>query len=414
MRLTFFFENYVVGGGSKYVLDCLNGVLAHGYEVTLLSNRGAMSGRELDQLQGPLTLQTVPVFERTQSVAHVLGQGRIAAWIRKMLILVSPLMLMLNLLVIWRQLGRQRPDVLVACNGGYPAAESALAAVLAARLRRVPSILLIMSQPQQRRNVLPGYERLLDWLVFSAATSFVLNSVSQCRALSELRGAPAARVCTIYNGIVDVESVRSPLPLTGTEVVLGVACRLDPMKGLDDLIRAMAMLDGQHHVKLRIVGEGGHLTFLQQLVRQLDVGERVLFTGFKSGQDLLDEYSRFDIYVFPSHWEGLPYALLEAMRAGLPIVATAVGGIPEAIRDESEGFLVPPRSPELLKDAICRLISDPEQAYALGKAARLRYGTMFSLEKMQADFVAAVIAAGNGSPHQNNSPDNAIKEETKK
>lgn len=414
MRLTFFFENHVVGGGSKYVLDSLNGVLAHGDEVTLLSNRGAMSDRELDQLQGPLALQTVPVFERTQSVAHLLGQGRIAAWIRKMLILVSPLMLMLNLLVIWRQLERQRPDVLVACNGGYPAAESALAAILAARLRRIPSILLIMSQPQQRRNVLPGYERLLDWLVFSAATSVVLNSVSQCRALIELRGAPAARVCTVYNGIVDVRSVRSTLPLTGTEIVLGVTCRLDPMKGLDDLIRALAMIDSKHNVKLRIVGEGAYLTLLQQLAQQLGVGERVLFSGFKSGQDLLDEYSRFDIYVFPSHWEGLPYALLEAMRAGLPIVATAVGGIPEAIRDDSEGFLVPPRSPELLKNAICRLIGDPEEAYALGRAARLRYRTMFSLEKMQADFVAAVVAAARNFPHLNDSPENELKEETKK
>lgn len=414
MRLTFFFENYVVGGGSKYVLDCLNGVLANCDEVTLLSNRGAVSGSELDQLQGSITLQPVAVFERTQSVAHVLGQSRIAAWVRKTLILLSPLMLMLNLLVIWRQLGRQRPDVLVACNGGYPAAESALAAVLAARLRRVPSILLIMSQPQQRRNILPGYERLLDWLVFSAVTLVVLNSVRQCRALIEFRGAPAARVCTVYNGIVDVESVRSALPLSGTEIVLGVACRLDPAKGLDDLIRALAMLDGKHNVKLRIVGEGGHLKFLQQLAQQLGVGERVLFTGFKSGQDLLDEYSRFDIYVFPSHWEGLPYALLEAMRAGLPIVATDVGGIPEALGDGCEGFLVPPRSPESLKQAICRLIGDPEQAYALGRAARLRYGTMFSLEKMQADFVAAVVAAGKSSPYLNNSPENAIKEETKK
>lgn len=414
MRLTFFFENHVIGGGSKYVLDCINGLLAHGNEVTLLSNRGAMSVGELGLLQGRLALQSIPVFERTQSIGRLLGQGRMAAWVRKMLILASPLMLLLNLLVIWRHLGRLRPEVLVACNGGYPAAESALAAVLAARLRRIPSILVIMSQPQLRRNVLPGYERLLDYLVFSATQSFVLNSMRQCQALIELRGASVARVCTVYNGIEDVESVRAQPPLTGTEIVLGVACRLDPMKGLDDLIRAFALLDGQHYVKLRIVGEGEHLAFLQQLAQQLGVAERVMFAGFKSGQDLLDEYSRFDIYVFPSHWEGLPYAVLEAMRAGLPIIATAVGGIPEAIRDTREGLLVPPRTPELLKEAISRLIGDRKQAKALGDAARLRFRAMFSLEKMQADLVAAVIATRAGYLQQENSPDIAIKEKTGK
>jgi glycosyltransferase involved in cell wall biosynthesis len=414
MRLAFFFENHVIGGGSKYVLDCLNSVLTHGDEVTLISNRGALSPGELDQLQGPLTVQLVPVFERTQSVGGLLGQGLLAAWVRKMLILFSPLMLLLNLLVIWRQLGRLRPEVLVACNGGYPAAESALAAVLAARLRRVPSILVIMSQPQPRRNVLPGYERLLDWLVFSATQSFVLNSVRQGQALIEVRGAPAARVRTVYNGIAAVDPVRTQPPLTGPEIVLGVACRLDPMKGLDDLIRALALLDGQNHVKLRILGEGEHLTFLRQLAQQLGVGGRVTFAGFKSGQELLDEYSRFDIYVFPSHWEGLPYALLEAMRASLPIIATAVGGIPEAIRDERESLLVPPRTPQLLKTAIGRLLSNPKEAQALGKAARLRFETMFSLEKMHADFVAAVIATRAGHPQQENSPDSAIEEKTRK
>lgn len=414
MRLAFFFENHVIGGGSKYVLDCLNGVLTQGDEVTLLSNRGAMAVAELDQLQGRLSLQTVPVFERTQSVGRMLGHGGMTVWVRKMLILVSPLMLLLNLLVIWRQLGRLQPEVLVSFNGGYPAAESSLAAVLAARFRRIPSILVIMSQPQPRRNVLPGYERLLDYLVFSYTKKLVLNSVRQCQALIELRGAPAGRVCTVYNGIVDVESVRAQPLLSSTEVVLGVTCRLDPMKGLDDLIRALALIESQYDVKLRIVGEGEHLAFLKELAQQLGLGERVIFVGFKSGQELLDEYNLLDIYVFPSHWEGLPYAVLEAMRAGLPIIATAVGGIPEAIRDEREGLLVPPRTPELLKEAIGRLIGDHKQARALGDAARLRFRAMFSLEKMHADFVAAVIATRLCHLQQENSPDSGIEEKSRK
>lgn len=398
MRLVFFFENHVVGGGSKYVLDCINGVIANGDVVTLISNHGAMSASELNQLQGLLSLKSIPVFERTQSVRRLLGEGLMAAWCRKVMILFSPLMLLLNLLVIWRQLGRLKPQVLVACNGGYPAAESALAAVLAARLRRIPSMLVIMSQPQPRRNILTGYERLLDWLVFSAAHTVVLNSVRQGQLLIDVRGAPATRIRTIYNGIAEVDSARAQPPLTGPDIVLGVACRLDPLKGLDDLIRALALLNVQQRVKLRIIGEGAHLPFLQQLAKQLGVDRLVTFTGFKSGQELLDEYRRFDIYVFPSHWEGLPYALLEAMRAGLPIIATAVGGIPEAIRDAREGMLVPPKSPEVLKEAIERLISDPKQAQSFADAARLRFEAIFSQKKMQADFVALVSATQDVHP----------------
>ncbi len=374
------------------MFDCLNSVLEHGDVVTLISNRGALSVGELNQLQGNFSQQPVSVFERVQSVRRLLGEGRIAEWSSKILILVSPLMLLLNILVIWRKLGRLRPEVLVACNGGYPAAESALAAILAARLRRVPSMLVIMSQPQPRRNVLLGYERLLDWLVFSSTHSVVLNSVRQGQALIEVRGAPASRIQTVYNGIAEINQLRAQPVLTGSEIVLGVSCRLDPMKGLDDLISALAMLNVDRNVKLRIVGEGPHLIFLKQLAQQLGVESRVTFAGFKSGQELLDEYNRFDIYVFPSHWEGLPYALLEAMRAGLPIISTTVGGIPEAIRDAHEGLLIPPRSPVALKEAISRLIADPKQAQVLGDAARVRFRTMFSLKKMHADFLAAVIA----------------------
>jgi glycosyltransferase involved in cell wall biosynthesis len=390
--LVFYFENYVTGGGSKYVTDCLSCVLTSGYDVTLLSNRDAITSTEINQFQGTFSSRHITVFERTQSVRRFLGNGRLSMWVSKMLISASPFMLLLNVFVIWRQLGNLRPELLVACNGGYPAAESALAAVMAARLRRIPSMLVIMSEPQPRRNTLPGYERLLDWIVFSSTQSFVLNSEHQGKALVEKRGAPLARICKVYNGISECYPIRIKPPLASSEIVLGVACRLDPMKGLEDLIRALSLLEVHDHVKLRIVGEGGHLELLQRLVKDLGLSQRVIFTGFKSGQELLDEYNRFDIYVFPSHWEGLPYALLEAMRAGLPIISTSVGGIPEAIRNAHEGLLVPPRSPVVLKEAITRLIADPKQAQVLGDAARVRFQTMFSLKKMHADFLAAVIA----------------------
>jgi len=302
-------------------------------------------------------------------------------------------MLLLNVLEIWSRLGRVRPEVVVAFNGGYPAAESALAAVIAAHLRKLPSMLVIMSQPQPRRGILPGYDHLLDGLVFSFVDMIVLNSARQASVLVQERGAPSELVRTVYNGISDVESSRVSAPLALPEIVLGVVSRLDPMKGLEHLIRALALLDARPTLKLRIVGNGDCRESLQQLAQDLGISERVVFSGFKQGQDLLNELDRFDIYVFPSLWEGLPYSLLEAMRAGLPIVSTDVGGISEAIRNGSEGLLVPPASPERLAAAIDYMLCNSVRALQFGAAARARYEALFSLPKMQEDFAALVTAA---------------------
>lgn len=395
MRLTFFFENYVIGGGSKYVGDCLNSVLARGDEVTLLSNHGALSTGEIAQLIRPINFRSVRVFERTQSVARLMGHGPTAAFIRKFLVVFAPFLLLFNMVEIWRRLGSLRPDVLVACNGGYPASEPALAAVLAARLRKLPSVLIVMSEPKPRRRFLPGYDRLLDYLVFAAVDTVVLNSIRQSRVLVQVRGTSADRVRTLYNGIPDVPLVRKIQPLKRGEVVLGVVCRLDPMKGLDHLIRALALLKERQTLKLRIVGAGECREVLEQLAQTQGVGERVFFAGHKQGRDLLNELDDFDIYVFPSLWEGLPYSLLEAMRAGLPIVSTNVGGIPEAIGDGKEGLLVPPASSQALADAIDILLSDHEKALRFANAARLRYEELFSINKMQESFAEIINKVKN-------------------
>jgi glycosyltransferase involved in cell wall biosynthesis len=384
MRLVFYFENHVIGGGSKYVLDCINSMVTRGNEVTLLSNQGALSACELNQLKGSLALRSVRVFERTHSVARLLGHGAVAAIIRKFLVVFAPLFLLFNIVEIWRRLGSLRPDVLVACNGGYPASEPALAAVLAARLRKLPSVLVVMSAPRPRRRILPGYDQLLDRLVFSVVDIVVLNSTVQSRMLVKLRGASAKRIRTLYNGIPDVLTQRRAEPLTRADIILGVVCRLDPMKGLDHLIRALALLP--ERITLRIVGDGECREALQQLAQTQGVGERVFFAGHKQGRDLLDELDGFDIYVFPSLWEGLPYSLLEAMRAGLPIVSTNVGGIPEAIGDGKEGLLVPPASSQALADAINILLLDHERARRFAIAARIRYEELFSLNKMEESF----------------------------
>jgi glycosyltransferase involved in cell wall biosynthesis len=99
-------------------------------------------------------------------------------------------------------------------------------------------------------------------------------------------------------------------------------------------------------------------------------------------EDPADVYDAADLAVLPSHWEGLPHALIEALRAGLASVATDVGGIPEIVRHEKEGLLCPARSSESLADSIHRALSEETERKRWAEAARARYEAEFRVERM--------------------------------
>lgn len=391
MRLAFLFENYVVGGGSKYVVDCINGALAAGHEVVLVSNPGALSDGEIAQLMRPIAQHNVTIYERNESTAQYLGETWFAVLVRKALYFASPLLFLANFISFWWHLGRVRPDAVIACNGGYPASEAVLSGIVTSRMRRLPAALVFMSQPAPRRRSLPGYDRLLDRLVLGSVHQVVANSRGQGKSIVALRGADASKVHVVYNGIPDAQ--QAPAVRQGaTPLTLGLVCRLDPLKGIDYLLRAFAALRQRYDIHLVIVGDGAERAALDRLSAELGVADQITFCGHLQGQAMLQAINSMDIFVFPSLWEGLPYAILEAMRAGLPIVSTDVGGIPEAIGDRREGLLVPPRSEERLADAIEELVTNPNLAFQLGQNARRRYEAAFSQSKMQQDFAMLVGA----------------------
>jgi glycosyltransferase involved in cell wall biosynthesis len=120
--------------------------------------------------------------------------------------------------------------------------------------------------------------------------------------------------------------------------------------------------------------------------RELGIADRVEASGY-SDANIQATLESFRVYAFPSFHEGLPYSILEAMRAGCTIVSTAVGGIPEVMRDGMEGLLVPPRDSAALANAIDRLLSDEAASSRLGRAARARFEQNYSLEKFGAEAV---------------------------
>lgn len=163
--------------------------------------------------------------------------------------------------------------------------------------------------------------------------------------------------------------------------VIGVAARLAPMKGIEYLLDALGELaeDGVMF-RLRVAGTGGLRKSLEERCLRLGISEQTEFLGHV--QDMPAFYRTIDIYALPSvSTEGLPLGVLEAMASGIPVVATTVGGTPEAVRDGTDGLLVPPRDVGALTGALRRLLADPKARDAMGKGGRAQAVKAFALER---------------------------------
>lgn len=199
---------------------------------------------------------------------------------------------------------------------------------------------------------------------------------------------PERKVSTIYNGIVvgndsacDVSALMNHIGLKADERILMTAGRLHRQKGYDVLLQALSVVRKSFSgVKLLILGEGEEEKSLKKLAHSLELNERVLFLGLRSDVDRLLQCS--ELFVLSSRWEGFPNVLLEAMAAGKPVVATAVGGVQELVVDQVTGMLVPPQDEAALAGAITLLLSDKKRALAMGTAGRERALHRFSMDAM--------------------------------
>jgi glycosyltransferase involved in cell wall biosynthesis len=152
---------------------------------------------------------------------------------------------------------------------------------------------------------------------------------------------------------------------------------LYPVKDHATLLRALSRLPA---ARIAIAGRGQEEERLRQLAAELGLADRVQLLGLRD--DVETVLAAADVFVQPSLSEGLPLAVLEAMASALPIVATRVGGIPEAIVDGETGLLVPPGDPAALAAALARVLDRPDQAASLGSAARRRAVAAFSVDRM--------------------------------
>src|SRR5204862_1696003 len=155
------------------------------------------------------------------------------------------------------------------------------------------------------------------------------------------------------------------LPRAFDGPALGTLGRLDSQKGFDVLLRALVDVP---EARLVVVGDGPERAALERLAAELSLAERVRFEGWR--EDARRYLTTFDVFVLPSRFEGFPLAVVEAMLARLPVVASAVGSVPEAVREGKTGLLVPPEEPAALAVALQRLLAAPSLRLRLGDQGR--------------------------------------------
>lgn len=362
--------NAAHGGGEKHVADLLKGLPSAGVDVLL----AAPAGGDLGALAASLG---VPVFDAPISRGFSLRAVR----------------------ALRDTMERVSPDV-VHAHGSRAAAFARVADPLSRErvVYTMHGIHADQAGSRARQTVFLGIERLLR--------PRTARFVAVCRSDAEKSvrlGLAAPRLTTVVrNGIEAPATIAEPGRFraeigvsVGTPLVLSIG-RFHEQKDQATLLRAWVRPSRVHpEAVLALIGCGAGEAGLRELATSAGIDARVRFVRPRT--DLASAYVDADVFALSSRWEGLPYVVLEAMAYGLPVVATRVDGVPEAVSEGRTGLLVPPRNPSVLGDALVRLLGAPEARARMGGAGRLCVIAEFSLERMVEGLVGVYRAVASGA-----------------
>ncbi len=276
------------------------------------------------------------------------------------------------LLAHMRAIRRFSPDLLHA-NQAWPWAcgYAELAGVLSAGVGVIAVDHLPISVAIPRR------QRIGRWALARRLDAHVAVGERAARLVEETVGLPRDSVCAIPNGVppLAAASASAPRPMSGP--VIGSLGRLTDQKGYDVLVRILADLP---EATLVLVGDGPERAPLEALARRLEVIDRLVVTGWV--EQARRHLGTFDIFALASRWEGMPLVILEAMHAGLPVVASDVGSVAEAVSDGETGFVVPAGDERALRDRLALLLTDAQLRRSMGERARAAAQARFTAEVM--------------------------------
>jgi glycosyltransferase involved in cell wall biosynthesis len=337
-----------IGGAQIHVRDLAAAVRRQGHTATVITSG---SGPFVDDLRAQDTPTVV-----LRHLAVPIGPVRDFRALREMRAVLAEL----------------RPDLIAAHSS-----KAGTLGRVAGRALRIPVVFTVHGWaftpgvPSLQSALYRRIERLAGPL----ATRIITVSEFDRGLALEARIAGPDRVVTVHNGMPDVapalraDPARSPVRLV-------MVARLGPQKDHPTLLRALAGLQ-ELPWELDLIGDGPSTAQTAALASSLGVGGRVRFLGQRTDVEQL--LARSQVGLLVTNWEGFPLSILEAMRAGLPVVASSVGGVGESVQDGETGYLVPRGDVALLRDRIGRLLASPELRGRLGANARTRYEQRFTL-----------------------------------
>lgn len=271
---------------------------------------------------------------------------------------------------------------LLCCNGYKPD----IIGLLAARQVGIPAVAIAHGWTSATWKV--RLNETADRLALAWMDAVVCVSGAQAVKVKHA-GVKADKVNVIHNAINADEiadhdaGVRDGLEKQFAEKprhIVGAAGRLSPEKGMDQLVEAASLVRARDSgVAFVVFGEGPERQKLEALIIEKGLQDKFVLAGFR--EDVGRLLPCLDVAVLPSWTEGLPVILLEALAAGVPVVATAVGGIPEVIADGVVGYLVPPGQPQLLAERIGGLLRDDERRRSMGRQGQERVRRDFTVAR---------------------------------
>ncbi|MBS0377899.1 MAG: glycosyltransferase [Proteobacteria bacterium] len=361
------------GGSERVGADLALAFKARGYEVVCFAFHSS---------DGPVRRELEAAEVRCLDVNYARVRGsprRLIYWAR-----------------LWRMLRRERIDALHVHHHG--------ALILIgppARLAGVPRVVMTehglqaLMERAEARRLTQRYARF--------ATDITAVEPGQVKYFNDILGIPAGKLHCVPNGIrvrlpnrADHEGARLKVGMGPDDFVFLYVGRLNAVKDLGTLLRAFALLPGGHprSKRLVVVGDGPERRSLEALRTQLGLDAQVRFLGARG--DVMQLLPAADAFVMSSVSEGLPMALLEAMAAGVPCVATAVGGIPGLLEPDA-GITVPAQNPEALAQAMADLSREPDRRAQLAARATEVIRSRYAFEPVVEQYLALLGLPGRAS-----------------
>ncbi|HEX2218349.1 MAG TPA: glycosyltransferase family 4 protein [Gemmatimonadales bacterium] len=338
-----------IGGAQIHVRDLAAAVAAQGHSPTVITSGSGTFIDDLRRLHIPVVL-----------LDHLTAP-------------IRPFRDLRALREVRSALATLKPDLIAAHSS-----KAGFLARLAARSLGVPVVFTVHGWAFTE-GVPPfqaGVYRQVERLVGPLASRIITVSDYDRRLGLAARVARADRLVTVHNGMPDVPPELRADPAR-TPVRLVMVARYGAQKDHPTLLRALAELR-RHPWELDLIGDGPLMAETESLASELGLADRVHFLGQRSDVDRVLAGSQVSLLI--TNWEGFPLSILEAMRAGLPVVASAVGGVGESVRDGENGYLIPRGDVDRLRACIERLLTDPELRARLGANGRARFVRDFTLD----------------------------------